>query len=38
MTRIEENVRSLIDEGIPALRVEIEALGRLVSSESGGEH
>ena len=38
LTRIEEGVRSLIDEDIPALRIEIEALRKLVSSESGGEH
>jgi hypothetical protein len=37
LTRIEEGVRSLIDEDIPALKGEIEALRRLVSSESGGE-
>jgi hypothetical protein len=38
LTRIDEGVRSLIDEDIPALKSEIEALRRLVSSESGGEH
>ena len=38
LTRIDEGVRSLIDEDIPALRMEIEALRRLVSSESGREH
>ncbi len=38
LTRIEEGVRSLIEEDVPALRMEIEALRRLVSSESGGEH
>jgi hypothetical protein len=38
LTRIDEGVRSLIDEDIPALKTEIEALRRLVSSESGGEH
>jgi hypothetical protein len=38
LTRIDEGVKSLIDEDIPALRIEIEALRRLVSSESGGEH
>ncbi len=38
LTRIDEGVKSLIDEDIPALRIEIEALRRLVSNESGGEH
>lgn len=38
LTRIDEGVRSLIDEDIPALRMEIEALRRLVSSESEPEH
>ena len=38
LTRIDEGVRSLIDEDIPALRMEIEALRRLVSDESGREH
>ena len=38
LTRIDEGVRSLIDEDIPALKTEIETLRRLVSSESGGEH
>jgi hypothetical protein len=38
LARIDEGVRSLIDEDIPALRVEIEALRRLVSSDGGGEH
>jgi hypothetical protein len=38
LTRIDEGVRSLIDEDIPALRMEIEALRRLVSSEGGREH
>jgi hypothetical protein len=38
LTRIDEGVRSLIDEDIPALKTEVEALRRLVSSESGGEH
>jgi hypothetical protein len=38
LTRIDEGVRSLIDEDIPALRMEIEALRRLVSNESGREH
>ena len=38
LTRIDEGVKSLIDEDIPALKTEIEALRRLVSSESGGEH
>ena len=38
LTRIEENLKSLIDEDIPALRMEIEALRRLVSSESEREH
>lgn len=33
LIRIDEGVRSLIDEDIPALRMEIEALRRLVSSE-----
>jgi len=33
LTRIDEGVRSLIDEDIPALRMEIEALRRLVASE-----
>ncbi len=33
LIRIDEGVRSLIDEDIPALRKEIEALRRLVSSE-----
>ena len=35
LTRIDEGLRSLIDEDIPALRMEIEALRRLVSSERG---
>jgi hypothetical protein len=38
LTRIDEGVRSLIDEDIPALRMEMEALRRLVSSESEREH
>jgi hypothetical protein len=38
LRRIDEGVRSLVDEDIPALKSEIEALRRLVSSESGGEH
>ena len=38
LIRIDEGVRSLIDEDIPALRMEIEALRRLVSSESEREH
>ena len=38
LTRIDEGVKSLTDEDIPALKTEIEALRRLVSSESGGEH
>ena len=38
MTRIDEGVKSLIDEDIPALRMEIEALRRLVSSEHEREH
>jgi hypothetical protein len=38
LTRIDEAVRSLSDDDIPALRMEIEALRRLVSSESGREH
>jgi hypothetical protein len=38
LTRIDEGLRSLIDEDIPALRMEIEALRRLVSSESEREH
>ena len=38
LTRIDEGVRSLINEDIPALKTEIETLRRLVSSESGGEH
>jgi hypothetical protein len=38
LTHTDEGVRSLIDEDIPALRMEIEALRRLVSSESGREH
>ena len=38
LTRIDEGLRSLIDEDIPALKTEVEALRRLVSSESGGEH
>jgi hypothetical protein len=38
LTRIDEGVRSLIDEDIPALRTEIEALRNLVSDESGREH
>lgn len=38
LTRIDEGIRSLIDEDIPALKTEVEALRRLVSSESGGEH
>jgi hypothetical protein len=33
LNRIDEGVRSLIDEDIPALRMEIEALRRLVSSQ-----
>ena len=33
LIRIDEGIRSLIDEDIPALRMEIEALRRLVSSE-----
>jgi hypothetical protein len=33
LIRIDQGVRSLIDEDIPALRMEIEALRRLVSSE-----
>ena len=37
LTRIEEGVRSLIEEDVPALRMEIEALQRLVSSERGRE-
>ncbi len=38
LIRIDEGVRSLIDEDIPALRMEIEALRRLVSSEHEREH
>jgi hypothetical protein len=38
LARIDEGVRSLIEEDIPALKGEIEALRRLVSNESGGEH
>ncbi len=38
LTRIDEGVRSLIDEDIPALRTEIETLRRLVSSEHEREH
>ncbi len=38
LTRIDAGVRSLIDEDIPALKGEIEALRRLVSSESGRGH
>ena len=38
LTRIEEGVRSLIEEDIPALKSEIEALRRLVSSEGEKEH
>ncbi len=38
LIRIDEGVRSLIDEDIPALKREIEALRRLVSSEGGKEH
>jgi hypothetical protein len=38
LTRIDEGVKSLIDEDIPALRMEIEALRRLVSSEHEREH
>ncbi len=38
LTRIDEGVRALIDEDIPALRMEMEALRRLVSSESEREH
>ena len=34
LTRIDEGLRSLIDEDIPALKTEVEALRRLVSSES----
>ena len=37
LTRIDEGVRSLINKDIPALRVEIEALRRQVSNESGRE-
>jgi hypothetical protein len=33
LIRIDQGIRSLIDEDIPALRMEIEALRRLVSSE-----
>ena len=33
LIRIDQGVRSLIDEDIPSLRMEIEALRRLVSSE-----
>jgi len=33
LIRIDEGIRSLIDEDIPALRMEIEALRRIVSSE-----
>jgi hypothetical protein len=35
LTRIDEGVRSLTEEDIPALRMEIEALRRLVSSDRG---
>jgi hypothetical protein len=38
LNRIDEGIRSLIDEDIPALRMEMEALRRLVSSESEREH
>jgi len=38
LTRIDEGVRSLIYQEIPALRTEIEALRRQVSSENGREH
>ena len=38
LTRIDEGVKSLIDEDIPALRMEIEALRRLVSGEHEREH
>ena len=38
LTRIDEGVKSLIDEDIPALRMEVEALRRLVSSEHEREH
>jgi hypothetical protein len=38
LTRIDERVRSLADEDLPALSAEIEALRRLVSSERGREH
>jgi hypothetical protein len=38
LTRIDEGVRSLLDEDIPALKTEIEALRRQVSSEGGGAH
>ncbi len=38
LTRIDEGLRSLIDEDIPALRMEIEALRSLVSNESGRGH
>ena len=34
LTRIDEGVRSLISEDIPAVRMEIEALRRLVASKS----
>ena len=37
LTRIDEGVRSLLEEDIPAVRMELEALRRLVSSEGGRE-
>jgi hypothetical protein len=37
LTRIDEGVRSLIEKDIPAVRMEIESLRRLVSSEGGRE-
>jgi hypothetical protein len=38
LTRIDEGVRSLVDRDIPALRMDMEALRRLVSNESEREH
>ncbi len=37
LTRIDEGVRSLLEEDIPAVRMELEALRRLMSSEGGPE-
>jgi hypothetical protein len=37
LTRIDEGVRSLLEEDFPAVRMELEALRRLMSSEGGPE-